>query len=223
MGLGGRCDQGRRAAAPRLRVRGISCSGPGPPRLSALGKEGGAEASSGQDPARHAGRVCGLRVLRGSTSPGPEASLANRRPHPRLLGSHDGSDRQGSQTCGQPIRCSVRGMALRNALAGRWGRGTGEGLGPRKPESGCPEGHSPTPEATWGAGFLPRLQTLASGASMRPGREEWEGPSWLVGSGDVLRPPFPHSPVPPLPLASVGNSDHRGPDAGVELARRESG
>lgn len=35
--------------------------------------------------------------------------------------------------------------------------------------------------------------------------------------------PFPHSPVPPLPLASVGNSDHRGPDAGVELARRESG
>lgn len=117
----------------------------------------------------------------------------------------------------------LAGMALGISLAGRWGRGTGEGLGPRKPESGCPEGHSPTPEATWGAGFLSRLQTLASGASMRPGREEGEGPSWLVGSGDVLRPPFPHGPVPPLPLASVGNSVHRGPDAGVELAKRESG
>lgn len=67
--------------------------------------------------------VCGLRVLRGSTSPGPEASLANRSPHPRLLGSHGGSDRQGSQTCGQPIRCSARGNGSRN----RFGRPVGQG------------------------------------------------------------------------------------------------
>lgn len=167
----------------------------------------------------------GLRVLRGSTSPGPEASLANRRPHPRLLGSH-GRQRQAGQPDLRPadsVFCSRAWLSETLWQAGGAG-GQGRAWGPGNLSLAALKVTLPHLRPPGGAGFLPRLQTLASGASMRPGREEGEGPSWLVGSGDVLRaPPFPHGPVPPLPLASVGNSVHRGPDAGVKLARRESG